>query len=83
MDKYSLVRSEYNENMKGLIMLGGRSALISKSQFFICLDGREGERWGGSESPILSFWGLGQIVFPFSHSFEWASQKQHLSSTHR
>ena len=60
-------------------MLGGRSASISKSKFLICLCGREGDRWGGSESPIRSFWGLGQI--DFSHSFEWVSQKQHLSST--
>jgi len=44
-------------------MLGGRSALISKSKFLICLCGREGDRWGGSESPIRSFWGLGQIDF--------------------
>ena len=35
---------------------------LNESQFYICLYGREGDRWGENESPI---WGLGQKVFPF------------------
>ena len=38
---------------------------LNESQFYICLYGREGDRWGENESTILSFWGLDQKVFTF------------------
>ena len=54
---------EYNENIKGLqLCCGGRSAFISKSDFFICLYGREGDRWGGSVSHF-ELLGLGSDSF--------------------